>query len=90
MTLLREQFAQNIREIRDYTGYTREQFSEILDIEFSTLASLERGITAPSFEMLEKLALKLKVEVWELFRFDPDFTSELKQRINRSITTNNS
>lgn len=87
MASLRTQFAENFRAIRDFVGLTRDQFCELLGIELSTLVSIETAQHAPSFEALEQFASKLKVQVWELFRFDPDFTSELQQRINRSITT---
>jgi transcriptional regulator with XRE-family HTH domain len=86
---LRAQFAENLRGIRDFIGLTRDQFCEVLNIELSTLISIENADHAPSFDVLEKLGSRLKVEVWELFRFDPDFTLELRQRINHSITMNN-
>jgi transcriptional regulator with XRE-family HTH domain len=84
---LRAQFAENLRAIRDYIGLTRDQFCELLGVELSTLISVENADHAPSFDVLEQFASKLNVQVWELFRFDPDFTSELRQRINHSITT---
>lgn len=86
MGLLRAQFADNIRAIRDFVGLTRDQFCEVLGVELSTLVSIENADHAPSFDVLEQFAFRLKVQVWELFRFDPDFTSELRQRINHSIT----
>jgi transcriptional regulator with XRE-family HTH domain len=86
---LRAQFAENFRAIRDYTGLTRDQFCEVIGIELSTLISIERADHAPSFDMLEQFAIRMKIQAWELFRFDPGFTSELKQRINRNLTTSN-
>ena len=88
MLSLCELFAKQLREIRDFTGMSRERFAEVLDISASTLASLERGIMSPSLKMLERLASGMKVQAWELLRFDADHSLELRARINNSITTN--
>lgn len=88
MASLRIQFAGDFRAIRDFAGLTREQFCEILGVELSTLVSIETAQHAPSFDVLDQFADKLGVQPWELLRSDPEFTSELKQRINHNIAAN--
>jgi transcriptional regulator with XRE-family HTH domain len=49
---------------------TQEQFAEMLGISVDFLSLVERGINAPSFETLDKIAKRLKVRVAELFTFE--------------------
>lgn len=50
---------------------TQERFAETLNISVDFLSLVERGISAPSFETLEKIAKRLKMPVANLFNFDP-------------------
>lgn len=49
---------------------TQEQFAERADISVDFLSLVERGINAPSFETLERMAKVLKSQVANLFIFD--------------------
>jgi len=51
---------------------TQERFAETLNLSVDFLSLLERGINAPSFETLEKMAKRLKMPVAEMFKFDGD------------------
>jgi transcriptional regulator with XRE-family HTH domain len=48
---------------------TQEQFAEALDISVDFLSLIERGVNAPSFETLEKIAKRLRLAVSDLFMF---------------------
>jgi transcriptional regulator with XRE-family HTH domain len=48
---------------------TQEQFAETLNISVDFLSLIERGINAPSFETLERMAKRLRLSVAELFKF---------------------
>ncbi len=48
---------------------TQEQFAEATDISVDFLSLIERGINAPSFETLERIAKKLRLQVADLFTF---------------------
>ena len=48
---------------------TQEQFAELLGMSVDFLSLVERGINAPSFEMLEKMEKRLRLSVAELFTF---------------------
>lgn len=49
---------------------TQEQFAEILEMSVDFLSLIERGVSAPSFETLERMARKLRMRVAALFTFD--------------------
>jgi transcriptional regulator with XRE-family HTH domain len=48
---------------------TQEQFAEAIDISVDFLSLIERGINAPSFEALERIARRLRLPVADLFTF---------------------
>jgi transcriptional regulator with XRE-family HTH domain len=50
-------------------GLTQEQFAELVGISVDFLSLIERGINAPSFEVLEQMADRLDLKVRELFDF---------------------
>jgi len=49
---------------------TQEQFAERMDVSVDFLSLVERGVNAPSFETLERIAKRLRVPVAELFTFE--------------------
>jgi len=49
---------------------TQERFAETLNLSVDFLSLVERGISAPSFETLERIAKRLKMPVADLFKFD--------------------
>ena len=67
---LRVQFGKKLRDLRKQRGITQEQLAEAASISVDFLSLVERGINAPSFETLEKLACALDVPVKQLFNFD--------------------
>ena len=68
----RKRFGQRILGIRRQKGMTQERSAELLDISVDFLSVIERGINAPSFEALEKMAKRLRMEVRDLFDFSGD------------------
>ena len=69
MPTLRKRFGQRILGIRRQRGMTQERFAELLDISVDFLSLIERGINAPSFETLERMGKRLKMEPRDLFDF---------------------
>jgi transcriptional regulator with XRE-family HTH domain len=67
---LRKKFGARLRAIRAQRKMTQEQFAEALDISVDFLSLIERGISAPSFETLERIARRLRISVTQLFTFD--------------------
>jgi transcriptional regulator with XRE-family HTH domain len=66
---LRRKFGERLKEIRLQRGMTQERFAEALDISVDFLSLIERGVNAPSFNTLEKIAKRLRLSVTELFTF---------------------
>ena len=69
MPSLRRQFGNRLKAIRTQRKLTQEQFAELIGISVDFLSLIERGINAPSFDVLENMARRLKVTVRELFDF---------------------
>ncbi len=70
MAKLRKEFGKRLRLFRRQAGLTQEQLAEKAEISVDFLSLVERGINAPSFDNLEKLAKALGVSVRELFEFE--------------------
>jgi transcriptional regulator with XRE-family HTH domain len=67
---LRKQFGARLRQIRAQRRMTQERFAETLNLSVDFLSLMERGISAPSFETLERIAKRLRVPIADLFTFD--------------------
>jgi transcriptional regulator with XRE-family HTH domain len=66
---LRRQFGAHLQSLRRERGLTQEQFAELIGVSVDFLSLIERGINAPSFEKLEQISSRLKIPVWQLFKF---------------------
>lgn len=75
MSELRAQFGQRLRYLRRQLNLTQEQLAEATGISVDMISNIERGINAPSFETIEKLAKVLKILPKELFNFDAEALS---------------
>jgi transcriptional regulator with XRE-family HTH domain len=69
MPSLRRDFGNRLRSIRRGRELTQEQFAELVGISVDFLSLIERGINAPSFEVLERMAGRLEMQVRDLFDF---------------------
>ena len=58
---------QKIKEIRKRLNATQEYFSEIIDIDTSTLSNIERGLSYPSMTTLLNIIGKFNVKPEEFF-----------------------
>jgi transcriptional regulator with XRE-family HTH domain len=69
---LRTKFGKRLRYLRQQRRFTQERFAERANISVDFLSLVERGINAPSFETLERMAAALRVSPRDLFAFDDD------------------
>lgn len=72
MSKLRARFGRRLKQLRKQKDLTQEQLAESADVSVRFLSNMERGVNAPSFETLERLAEALSVSVKELFDSDTD------------------
>lgn len=74
----------NITAKRKRMGLNQAQFAEKLGIGPDSLSRIERGLTAPRFQSLEKIALILECPVAELFLTgdEPSFRSFVRHHHN--------
>ena len=68
-TNLKVKFGRKLRQIRRLKNLTQEQLAEATGISVEFVSNIERGINAPSFDTLEKLAEVLNVSYVDLFDF---------------------
>lgn len=69
MASLRKRFGQRVRTLRKRAGLTQEELAGQAGISVDFLSLVERGVNAPSFETLEKLADALGIAPKDLFEF---------------------
>jgi transcriptional regulator with XRE-family HTH domain len=67
---LRKKFGKRLQTLRRQAGLTQEQLAGATGISVDFISLVERGINAPSFDNLEKLAKALGVPYRELFDFE--------------------
>jgi transcriptional regulator with XRE-family HTH domain len=70
---LKKQFGIRVRQIRDESAKTQEEFAELVGISVDFLSLIERGRNAPSFKKLERMARGLQKPVAYLFTFDANY-----------------
>jgi len=58
-----------IKELRKKAGLTQEKLAEAINIETSSLSGIESGRHFPSLPTVEKISIKLNVEMKALFDF---------------------
>jgi transcriptional regulator with XRE-family HTH domain len=69
MPSLRRQFGSRLKAIRLDRKLTQEEFAELIGISVDFLSLIERGINSPGFDVLERMADRLGMQVRELFDF---------------------
>lgn len=72
MANLRILFGKNLRKIRRRKDLTQEKLAEALGVSVEFISNMERGVNAPSFETIEKIAQAFDLSVSQLFDFDEE------------------
>lgn len=67
MSSLKIKFGKRVRELRKSKGLTQEQVAEFINIEPPNFSKLENGLHFPQPDKIERLAIVLDVEIYELF-----------------------
>ncbi len=71
MSELRAQFGRRLRHLRRLRDFTQDQLAEATGLSVDQISNIERGVNAPSFAALERLASALDVTARDLFDFGP-------------------
>jgi transcriptional regulator with XRE-family HTH domain len=79
---LRQQFGRNLRSLRLSKDWTQEELAERLGTSVNFLSYVERGLKAPSFDSLEKIAKIFRISVAGLFEIPS--TIRIGERVRRS------
>jgi transcriptional regulator with XRE-family HTH domain len=67
---LKKQFGGKIKELRKQKGLKQAELAERIEVTVDFISLVERGIYAPSFKNIEKLADAFGVPVAELFTYE--------------------
>lgn len=72
MPNLRILFGKKLRKIRRHKDLTQERLAELLGVSVEFVSNMERGVNAPSFETIEKIAEVFDLPFSELFTFEEE------------------
>jgi transcriptional regulator with XRE-family HTH domain len=64
---LKSAFGANVRNFRRSINITQEALAERVDVSIETIGKIERGVSAPSFETVERIAVALDINPLVLF-----------------------
>jgi transcriptional regulator with XRE-family HTH domain len=87
MANIREILAQNIKKYRQKLGITQTELAELADISTNFIGMIEQKRKFAAPEVLDRIAMALKIETSELFT-DKLTTSEEMERFYQKIGKN--
>jgi len=76
MSNIKKLLGKRIRELRKARKITQEQLAEKLGIGPANISYIENGKFAPSMENFEKMVEIFEIELYELYKFTKNGTSE--------------
>ena len=86
MANIRDIFAKNLREYRRKGGFTQAKLAEKANISTHYIAMIELAQNFPKADIIERLAMALNIEIYELFFIPPAATIEISE-LHKVITT---
>lgn len=69
---LKDRVGRRIKDLRKAKRLSQEQLAERIERSVDTVSNLERGLSLPNFETLERLSVALAVPVKEFFEIYED------------------
>lgn len=80
----RKLLGRRIKSLRKLRGHTQERLAEIIDINATYLAGIERGEANPTLSLLQRLSTGLELPLSELFQYGPDGQkpAQLRKRLD--------
>jgi len=86
VSTLKQQFGERLRSIRLEKRVTQDEFAELLGVSSDFISNIERGINAPSFDVLEVIAGTLGMNVSDLFDFSEGPGTRKRVKLPRKRT----
>jgi transcriptional regulator with XRE-family HTH domain len=89
-------FADNMREYRRKSGLTQEKLAEMVNVSTHHIGMIELTRNFPTFDLIERIAKALDIEIYELFvdsaspreeldKLRQDIVSEIKQTVAEAV-----
>ena len=69
MAHLKRRFGRRLKSLRTGRGLTQEQLADATELSIESISKMERGIFGPRFDILQKIASAINVDVMDLFDF---------------------
>lgn len=66
---VRKELGLKIKELRNRANLTQVELANKMQVTQTYFGHVEQGAKTPSLSFLIKVATKLKIELWELFKF---------------------
>lgn len=79
MRNIRKLVSARIRELRKSRGLTQAQLTELADLRVDEIGAIERAISTPTLETLDKLATALKISLAHLLDFAEESASPARR-----------
>ena len=70
MGYIAENLGKKIKELRERNNLTQQKLAELIDMEFSNLSKIERGVQMPKEKTLERIIDVLGIDLNEMFDFE--------------------
>jgi transcriptional regulator with XRE-family HTH domain len=77
-------FANNLREYRRKRGLTQEKLAEMVEVSTHHIGMIELTRNFPTFDLIERIAEALGIEIYELFLVPQSPKDEL-EKLRRTI-----
>lgn len=61
-------FGKNVRKLRESKSWSQEKLSEESGLHRTYISGIERGVRNPTVEIINQIALALKVHISDLFK----------------------
>ncbi|MDQ7092362.1 helix-turn-helix transcriptional regulator [Desulfosporosinus sp. PR] len=82
MSNIQEVVGKNIRLFRQTKGLTQERLAELVNVSSSYIGYLERGLRAPSLDLLARIGTTLDVEPTVLLNTSSEDTDPILKKLN--------
>lgn len=80
-------FGKQLKMLRHERGLTQEELGRAVNVDYKHIGAIERGLRAPSFDVIERLAKVLKVVPYQLFlpveQKNVDLNAEIDVAVSR-------